>query len=98
VLAPNGEPIDLGSFSRARLADRLLRIGFRPPLLIPRDPVLAEEIADLYDETSKKLEKRARAAAVKQIGREDAAKVADVVLRMWRHASHAAGGGDQHPS
>lgn len=97
VRAPNGETIDLGSFARARLADRLLRIGFRSPLLIPSDSGLAEEIADLYDETSKKLEKRARASAIKQIGREDAGEVAEAVLRLWRHACHAAGGGDQHP-
>ncbi len=95
--SPNGESVDLGSFARVRLADRLLRIGFRAPLLIPKDAELAGEIADLYDETLKGLEQRARALATAQIGSEQAAEVTEAVVRLWRHASHAAGGGDQHP-
>jgi hypothetical protein len=98
VRAPNGETLDLGSYARARLADRLLRIGFRSPLLIPRDSDLAAEIADAYDDALKALERRASSRARAQIGKESSRDVCDAVIRLWHHACHAAGGGDRHLS
>ena len=98
VRAPNGEAIDLGSYARARLADRLLRIGFRSPLLIPTDSDLAAEIVDVYDKALKALEERASSMARAQIGKENSGDVCDVVIRLWHHACHAAGGGDRHLS
>lgn len=96
VQAANGEGIDLGSYARVRLADRLLRIGFRPPLSIPSDAELAEKIADSYDDALSELNRKAISKARSQIGAEQARDVADAVIRKWHHACHAAGGGDRH--
>lgn len=93
VQAPNGEPIDLGSFARVRYIDMLLRLGFHPPLLVPVDAHVAAQIADLYEQTLARIDKEAKALAESNVGHDAGREVTDAVIRMWRHACHGAGGG-----
>lgn len=93
IQAPNGEPIDLGSFARVRYVDMLLRLGFHPPLLVPVNAEIAAQFADLYEQTLARIDKEAMALARSNIGHDAAREVTDAVIRMWRHACHAAGGG-----
>jgi hypothetical protein len=91
ALAPNGEPVDLGSYERVRYADMLLRLGFRPPLLIPTDAEIAGKVADSHVKAHRKLETAALKLARTYIGAAQAREVGDAVLRMWRHACQDGG-------
>jgi hypothetical protein len=91
VRAPNGQPIDLGSYERVRYAHMLLRLGFRAPLLIPTRPEDAARVANSYSIAYAKLDSEALRLARAYIGPGQAREVADAVLRRWRHACHDAG-------
>jgi hypothetical protein len=91
VRAPNGEAIDLGSYERVRYADMLLRLGFRPPLLIPKGAETARTVVNAYEKASAKIDRDALKLAKTYIGNEQVREVADAVMRMWRHSSHDSG-------
>lgn len=93
IQAANGESIDLGSFARVRYVDMLLRLGFHPPLVVPVDDQIADQIADLYEQTLARIKKEAKALAKSSIGPDAAGEVTDAVIRLWQHACHSAGGG-----
>jgi hypothetical protein len=87
----DGKDIDLGSFARARYAAMLLKVGFAPPLSIPREHGTAARVVDTFDRALDAFRRAALEKAQAYVGGGRAEDVAHGAERLWLRDCRAYG-------
>jgi hypothetical protein len=86
-----GKEIDLGSFARARYAAMLLRVGFAPPLFIPKDHGTAARVVGMFDRVLDAFRSAALEKAKAYVGGRRAEDVVQAAERLWLRDCRAYG-------
>ncbi len=101
-----GKETDLGSFARVRYVAMLLKIGFAPPLSIPKDHGAAARVVDTFDRALDAFRSAALEKARAYVGGGRAEDVVQGAERLWlgdcraygmRPPSSPAPGGREEP-